>query len=487
MRLSQLLPSGEAVRIGEDVTVTGIQYDSRRVEPGDLFVAVPGFKSDGHDFISAAVQRGAVAVMVERQEAEGSIPQLLVADCRTAMARAAHRFFAEPSRKLRVVAVTGTNGKTTTTFLIKQGLEAVGFRVALMGTIHNMIGDAIFPAGRTTPEAIDIQRFLADAVADGCHYVVLEASSHGLALGRLDDLEVDVAVFTNLSQDHLDFHPDFEAYFQAKAKLFHILNQPGTKDNKAAVINGDDPYGRRLLDLRLPRVLTFGINGGDVQAVAAQVHPAGVAYTLASRGTTLGVDLPLAGTFNIYNSLGAAAVFLNEGLSARALKQAMGALRPVPGRFELVQAGQRFPVVVDYAHTPDGLTNVLQTARSVSAGRVIAVFGAGGDRDAKKRPLMAAAAAALADYIIITSDNPRSEDPLTICQNVEEGLLESGFANYHVEPERRAAITQAVAMAKETDIVVIAGKGHETYQESHGQRIHFDDREVALAALKELR
>ncbi len=486
MRLSELLAPGEGQIFGGDVEIHGIEYDSRRLEEGGLFVAVPGFTMDGHEFIPDAIARGASAVMVETMQPNLDVPQILVKNCRQAMSQAARCFFGDPAARLRVIAVTGTNGKTTTTFLIKQGLESAGFRVALMGTIQNMIGDAVYPAARTTPEAIDIQRFLAQAVSEGCQYLVFEASSHGLALGRIDDVEVDVAVFTNLSQDHLDFHDSFEAYFEAKAQLFHQLNRHRSKPSKAAVINGDDPYGQRLMKFDLPNVYPYGIHEGSIQASQVCIHGSGVSYRLQSPTHEFAVDLPLAGMFNVYNSLAAAAVLIHEGFDTAAMERAMEALRPVPGRFELVQVGQPFPVVVDYAHTPDGLTNVMATARSVCSGRVIAVFGAGGDRDAAKRPLMAAAAGEFADYIIITSDNPRSEEPLAICGQVEQGLIAMGFRAYHVEPSRQVAIQQAVTMANADDIVVIAGKGHETYQEVSGKRSHFDDREVAGAALKEL-
>ncbi len=487
MYLSQLLYYSPWKLLGRDVQVSGMTYDSRRVRDGWLFIAVKGFNVDGHRFIDDAIKRGAAAVMVETPATGLSIPQLVTDDTRRAMAEASARYYGHPSRKLRVIAVTGTNGKTTTTYLIKKGLEETGYAVGLAGTVQRMIGQTVYETGRTTPESIDLQAFMAELVALGTDYFVFEASSHGMVLRRLDYMDIDVAVYTNLSQDHLDFHPTMEDYAAAKAMLFASLGSTGSLKNKAAVINMDDAFGQTMRSQCRVRPITYGLNSDcDVTARNVVLSEMGLRYELHSPVGPMNVSLPLSGKFNVYNSLAAAAVFCQEGFSARQIDHAMHALEPVPGRFEPVQVQQPFGVVVDYAHTPDSLDNVLSTARGSATGQIISVFGAGGDRDAAKRPLMAKAASKYSDYIIITSDNPRSEDPAAICRQIEKGLRDVGFGDYHVEVDRRRAIRQGIGMARAGDMVVIAGKGHETYQEIDGRTLHFDDREEALAVLKEL-
>lgn len=473
---------------GEDRPIGGLAYDSRQVRPGDLFVCIKGFVHDGHDYAPEAAARGAAALMVERV-LPLPLPQIVVTDCRRAMGPAAARLFGDPSRRLRVIGVTGTNGKTTTTFLIRAMMEAAGGRCGLIGTIEQSVGTRRLSATRTTPESADIQRLLAEMVANGCTAAAMEVSSHGLVLRRTEGTEFDVAVFTNITQDHFDFHRTFAEYREAKAMLFRSLvtsagQQDGVKGNKCGVINADDPNAPYFVAATPVRVITYGLTEGcDVRAKEVQVTPDGVRYTLVSPMGERPVRLRLTGRFNVYNSLAAIAVGLNEGLD---LDRVLAGIEEtvVPGRFEPVSAGQDFSVIVDYAHTPDSLANVLQTARSLTRGRVICVIGAGGDRDRSKRPLMGEVAAQLADYVVVTSDNPRSEEPEAICRDVAEGVRRHATP-YDIVVDRREGIRRAVGLARAGDLVLIAGKGHETYQEFRDRTVHFDDREEARKALQE--
>src|SRR5215204_376153 len=436
-----------------------LAYDTRSVAPGALFFCVPGERADGHDFAADAVSRGAVGLVVERR-LDLDVPQLVVPDARVAMAEAADEFFARPSEELMVAGVTGTNGKTTTTFLVYSILEAAGMRPGLLGTVECRIGGDVRPAVRTTPEAIDIQRTLREMLDAGDRSCVMEATSHGSELRRLDRIRFDALVFTNLTQDHLDFHGTMERYFEAKRRLFLEGRPP-------AAINSADEWGRRLLADR-PDALTYGF------APDAQIRPDALD----------GVDLKLRGRFNVENALGALAAARLLGVDEDAIVRGLEAVPGVPGRFESVDEGQPFEVVVDYSHTPDSLENVLRAARELTEGRVIAVFGCGGDRDRGKRPVMGAIASRLADVPIVTSDNPRSEEPEAIIDEILAGM-EPGA---EVDPDRRAAIARAVELAEPGDVVVIAGKGHEQGQEfKDGRKVPFDDREVAREALRRLR
>lgn len=464
--------------------VTGIAYDSRSVRPGDLFVCIRGFVYDGHDFAEEAVRKGARALLVEH-EVDVAAPQIVVDDARWAMGVVVAAFYGHPDQRLRMIGVTGTNGKTTTAFLVRDLLRYAGRRAGMIGTVIQSLGDQDLPAGRTTPESADIHRLLRRMAENGCEACVMEVSSHGLALHRTAGLEFDVGVFTNLTQDHFDFHRTPEEYLKAKLKLFESLEpgRSGLKGNKRAVVNIDDPLGVRFVKAARVPVITYGIREGcDLWASDVHVTARGVTYVARTRGQSAYVRLALTGRFNVYNSLAALAVGLTEGIALEQAAEGMAAT-VVPGRFEPVNAGQEFAVIVDYAHTPDSLENVLRTAKSLTKGRVICVFGAGGDRDKGKRPLMGNVAAALADYVVITSDNPRSEDPVEICRQVAAGA-ENG-APCTVIVDRREAIRHAVACAKPGDLVLIAGKGHETYQEVGGAKLHFDDREEALAAIRE--
>jgi UDP-N-acetylmuramoyl-L-alanyl-D-glutamate--2,6-diaminopimelate ligase len=435
-----------------------LAYDARRVTPGTLFFCVPGTRADGHDYASAAVERGAAALVVERL-LDLPVPQFVADDARAAMAVAADEFFGRPSEQLVVAGVTGTNGKTTTAFLLYSILEAAGLRPGLLGTVECRVGGEVRIAVRTTPEAIDLQRTLREMLDAGDRSCVLEATSHGSELHRLDRIRFDALVFTNLTQDHLDFHSTMERYFEAKRRLFLEGRPP-------AAINSGDEWGRRLLADR-PDALTYGLGPG------AEVGPDALE----------GVDLRLRGRFNVENALGALAAARLLGIEEDAIVRGLEAVPGVPGRFESVDEGQPFEVVVDYSHTPDSLENVLRAARELTEGRVICVFGCGGDRDRGKRPVMGGIAARLADVPIVTSDNPRSEDPLAIIEEIVAGM-EPGA---EVDPDRRRAIARAVELAEAGDVVVIAGKGHEQGQEFRGGRkVPFDDREVAREALRRL-
>ncbi len=460
---------------GPPVEVAALAFDNRQVTPGTLFFCVPGFTRDGHDFAGDAVARGAVALVVQRPLNAG-VPEVLVADVRAAMAGAAARFHGDPSASLRVVGITGTNGKTTTAFLVRALLEAANIRCGLLGTVKSVIGGREQPTVRTTPEAIQLQAWLAAMREAGDAACAMEVSSHALELHRADGVRFACAVFTNLTQDHLDFHSSMEDYFEAKRRLFAELAP------SARVVNADDPYGRRLA-AEFPGAVTYGIDrDADYRATETEITLAGSRFTLRSPDGDVRLTCALPGRFNVSNVLAAVAACRALGVPLEDLASAVSRLRRVPGRFEPVEAGQEFAVLVDYAHTPDSLENVLRAARELATSRVIAVFGCGGDRDRSKRPIMGAIAARLADVAIATSDNPRSEAPEAILAEVLAGAPEG------LEPilDRREAIRQAVALARPGDVVVIAGKGHEQGQEfAGGRKEPFDDVTVAREALAE--
>jgi UDP-N-acetylmuramoyl-L-alanyl-D-glutamate--2,6-diaminopimelate ligase len=427
------------------------------VGPGSLFFCVPGSRTDGHDFASRAVENGAVALVVERP-LEVDVPQLVVPDSRRAMAPVADEFFGRPSEELQVAGVTGTNGKTTTAFLMYSILAAAGRRPGLLGTIESRVGGERRPAIRTTPEAIDVQRALREMLDAGDRSCAMEATSHGSELGRLDRVRFSALVFTNLSQDHLDFHGTMERYFEAKRRLFVESRPP-------AAINVGNEWGRKLAADR-PDALTFGF------ADDAEIGPAELEN----------VDLKLRGRFNVENALGALAASRLLGIEDDAVARGLEAVRGVPGRFESVVEGQPFEVIVDYSHKPEALESVLRTARDLATGRVICVFGCGGDRDRGKRPIMGRIASELADLAIVTSDNPRSEEPQAIIDEILAGVT----GEVEAEPDRAAAIDRAISEADEGDVVLIAGKGHEQGQEFADRTIPFDDREVARDVLRRL-
>jgi UDP-N-acetylmuramoyl-L-alanyl-D-glutamate--2,6-diaminopimelate ligase len=460
-----------------DATVLDLAFDSRAVAPGTLFFCVSGEHADGHEFAADVVTRGAVALVVERP-VDVPVPQLVVADSRRAMAVAAAAFFGDPSRELVLVGVTGTNGKTTTAFLLFAMLAATGLRPGLLGTIESRVGGERRAALRTTPEAIDLQRTLREMVDAGDRSCAMEATSHGAELGRLDHVHFSALAFTNLSHDHLDFHGTLERYYAAKRRLFVEEDRP------PAAINVDDEHGRRLADelrrLGHERLVTFGFSDdADLRPDSLELSRDGATFTVA------GMDMrtPLLGRFNVENVLAAVAAARLVDLPEDAIVTGAESVRGVPGRFEAIDEGQPFAVVVDYAHTPDSLANALRTARDLIDGRLICVFGCGGDRDRAKRPLMGEAASRNADVAIVTSDNPRGEDPERIAADVVEGAVRP----LEVELDRRVAIESAIEVAAPGDLVLIAGKGHEVGQEIAGTIVPFDDRAVAQEALRRLR
>jgi UDP-N-acetylmuramoyl-L-alanyl-D-glutamate--2,6-diaminopimelate ligase len=439
------------------VEVRDLAYDTRAVVPGTLYFCVPGANVDGHDFADEAIAQGAVALVVERP-LEVSVPQVVVPDARVAMAPAADAFFAHPTAELDVVGVTGTNGKTTTTFLLYAILAAAKRRPGLIGTIEARVGGERRGVRRTTPEAIDLQRLFREMLDAGDRSVAMEASSHASALHRLDRVRFAALVFTNLSHEHLDFHADMEDYFEAKRRLFREGNPP-------AAVNIGDAYGRRLA-AELPDALTFGF------ADDAQVGPEALA----------GVELKLRGRFNVENALGALAAARLLGIDDEAIVRGLESVRGVPGRFETIDEGQPFEVIVDYAHKPVALETLLRTVRELASGRVICVVGCGGDRDREKRPQMGRIASELADVVIVTNDNPRSEDPRAIIDAIVAGAVGA----VEVEPDRALAIAHAIELAHDGDVVLIAGKGAEQGQEFADRTVPFDDRESARTALRTL-
>lgn len=471
------------VRVDGDpsTVVAGAAYDSRKVAPGDLFFCVPGAVSDGHEWAGAAATAGAAALCVERPTGAG-LPELVVTDARRAMARMAAELFGHPAEQLVLLGVTGTNGKTTTVFLLEEILRADGRVTGLVGTIETRIAGDRRAGVRTTPESVDLQALLAEMVAAGVDSVAMEVTSHALALHRVEGLRFAAAAFTNLSQDHLDFHADMEDYFEAKRSLF-----TSERSEKGAA-NADDPYGRKLLESAAIPLVGFGTSAdADVRAEHVELGPASTELSIATPKGSFRVRTALAGHFNVSNALAATATALQAGIGLDAVEAGLASLTSVPGRFEPVSCGQPFSVIVDYAHTPDSLDNVLRASRPLAAqaaGRVVCVFGCGGDRDRGKRPLMGAVVARLADHVIVTSDNPRSEDPHAIIDQILEGVIaERPSGPDVVTADRAEAIAAAIAAAAPGDVVVIAGKGHEQGQEFADRTIPFDDRVVARDAL----
>lgn len=476
LRLSKVLEALDgATLVGDaDTEVDGCSFDSREVAPGDLFCCVPGFTVDGHDFAEVALAAGATALLVERR-LQVEAAQVVVDAVRPAMGPAAAAVFGNPASALDVVGVTGTNGKTTTAYMVESICEAAGVSTGLSGTVETRIAGASEAVRHTTPEAPDVQRLLARMRDAGCRTVVMEVSSHALHQDRTAGVHFRVGAFTNLTQDHLDYHSDLESYFEAKAMLFDASR------TDVAVLNTADPYGRRLAATTdCPTILTYDATGADADVTARVrgVAPTSVSLALTGPFGSVDVELGIGGTFNAANAACAAACAAALGLGSDAIGVGLAELRAVPGRFEPVDAGQDFAVLVDYAHTPDGVENVLDAARAVAQGRVACVLGCGGDRDRAKRPLMGAAAATRADHVILTSDNPRTEHPMRIVEEMLPGVR-AGTATFEIELDRAAAIAHALGWARPGDVVVIAGKGHESGQDAAGVVIPFDDRVVA--------
>jgi UDP-N-acetylmuramoyl-L-alanyl-D-glutamate--2,6-diaminopimelate ligase len=475
--------------------VRGLTDDSRHVTEGGCFVAVRGLRVDGHRFIPQAVERGARAIVAEPPDPlpDRPVGRILVPDTRRALPRLAAAYFGHPSRALTVVAITGTNGKTTTSYLVEALLRARGLETGVVGTIQYVVRGVARPAGQTTPEALELHGLLAEMVAAGAGGVAMEVSSHALDLRRVDGIAFDVAVFTNLTQDHLDYHGTMARYAEAKGRLFFELLAESGKPGAAAVLNADDPVGagwaRRLAAERPAiRVLTFGLGSGHaVRPRRYESALGGIRLDAETPAGAVTLASPLIGEHNVMNLLGAMATGVALGLSPAAIGQALGSVSAVPGRFERVDAGQDFLVVVDYAHTPDALRRVLETARPLTRGRLGVVFGAGGDRDRAKRPIMGRIAAELADRVWLTSDNPRSEDPRAIIEEISVGVVPDPPEGYTSHPDRRVAIHDALGWTRAGDTLVIAGKGHETYQIVGTQVLPFDDRQVVREILADRR
>ncbi len=477
--LALLIP--DAKIIGDDVQISGIEHDSRKVTANNLFVCMEGAHVDGHNFIGQAAERGAVAILTARQNftPPENISALIVPDMLKALAVIVPYFYDYPSRAMRVIGVTGTNGKTTTTYLLREIFKSAGLNVGLIGTIQILIGDESYPNPNTTPNVIDLQHVFADMRAKNIQVVVMEVSSHALAENRVAGVEFDTAIFTNLTQDHLDFHGTMENYLQAKARLFDMVSRNGRKPNKSAVVNVDDAASAEILRHCHCDKITYGVeNSADLRAADMNVKADGMNLSLVP--CPLSLNLHLTGLFNVYNVLAACGAALAEKVSPEVVKRALESFRSVPGRFERIFANVPFEVIVDYAHTPDGVKNVLQTARQIVTNKIITVFGCGGDRDNRKRPIMGQLAAELSDVVIVTSDNPRTENPEKILDDVEVGI---GDKVHERIADRRAAIFRAIELAQAGDVVLILGKGHENYQILNTGTIHFDDREVAREAI----
>ena len=488
-----------------DWEVAGLAYDSRAIAPGLLFVAIRGLQQDGHQFIGQAIAKGATAIVVESRwplKGMGTIPPIQpciirVKDTRKALSGLASQFYGRPSHRLGMIGVTGTNGKTTSTYLIKRVLEAAGKKVGLLGTVGYHVGQEVLRASHTTPESLDLHWLLAQMVQAGMDYSVMEVSSHALALERVADCAFDVAVFTNLSQDHLDFHADMEDYFRAKLKLFSTLGAGNPKSlPRMAVVNGDDPkISEVIASIRTPYWTYGSTKEADLSIENVHLDFEGIRFPAVTPEGKFEVQSALVGRYNIFNILAAIGVALSQGIPIHLIQKGIHETSQVPGRFEKIQEGQKFLVIVDYAHTDEALRQLLLAVRELAqvavhpGRRILTVFGCGGDRDRGKRPKMGRVVAQLSDFVILTSDNPRAEDPISIIREIETGIKQSvasslGFSGYLVIPDRAEAIEKAIGLAHPGDIVVIAGKGHEDYQILGERKLPFDDREMAREAIR---
>ncbi|OAB33909.1 UDP-N-acetylmuramoyl-L-alanyl-D-glutamate--2,6-diaminopimelate ligase [Paenibacillus glacialis] len=491
MRLNELASTLTIKHIigSVDIRVSGIQTDSRKVTEGDLFICLPGHTVDGHNYAQQAMEKGTAALVVDRQ-LDIDLPQIIVKDCRYAMAVLADAFFGSPSKQMKVIGITGTNGKTTTAYLIEKIMNDHNVKTGLIGTIQMRYGGRTFPMSGTTPEALELQRSLHDMAASGTRCCVMEVSSHALEQGRVKGTDFRTAVFTNLTQDHLDYHNTMDEYRAAKGLFFSRMGnafQSIQDKRKFVVLNADDPASAYFKNITSAEVVTYGLEEGvDVRATEISISAQGTDFHVDSFKGSTDIKLKMVGKFNVYNALGAITATLLEGVPLDEIKRSLESLSGVDGRVESVDAGQPFAVIVDYAHTPDGLENVLKTVDEFAVGRVLTVFGCGGDRDKTKRPIMGKIAAKYSDVVFVTSDNPRTEDPESILKDIEQGLIEDQVPQekYQLIVDRRGAIQKAIDMASPEDVVLIAGKGHETYQ-LIGQTTHdFDDRIVAKEAIR---
>ncbi len=479
MKLKELLVGVEVIEFNadEEMEISGICYDSRQAAPGQLFTAVTGFASDGHRFIPMAVNKGAAAVLCERAP-ETDVPYILVANTRYSLAIVSGNFYGNPAKKMKMIGITGTNGKTTSTYLIKHMLEqCIGAKVGLIGTNANMIGDTELHTERTTPESLELHKLFADMYDAGCTHVVMEVSSHALVLDRVAGIKFDVASFSNLTQDHLDFHKDMDDYACAKAMLF-------TRSLSGSV-NVDDPYSSVMMSAATCPVLTYSIdNKADLKAEDIVLEPSGIHFKACFKGETRNIYLGIPGRFSVYNALCVISCGLQLGISLERCAEALASAKGVKGRVETVPTDGDYTVIIDYSHTPDSLENVLKTVREATKGRVVALFGCGGDRDKAKRPIMGRIGTELSDFAIITSDNPRTEDPDEIIAEILAGVSVPS-ERYVAVTDRIEAIRYAINNHLPGDIIVLAGKGHETYQEINHHKIHMDEREIVADILKE--
>ena len=477
MLLSNIAADLKLPVTGGDAEITSVEYDSRKVREGSLFCCMKGLVSDGHNFAAQAVEKGAAALLVEHL-LPIDVPQIVAPDGRVAMAHAAAAFYGHPEREMIMLGVTGTNGKTSTTYMVKSIAEAAGKKVGLIGTIHNMIGDEMFETGRTTPESVDLFALLRRMADEGADLVIMEVSSHALVQDRVAGIPFRVGLFTNLTQDHLDYHKTFDAYLEAKKLLF--------RQSDLAIINIDDTYAERMMDgLTIP-IKTMGIqHRADYTAINIDIRTDGVRFHLRTPNGEGPVRMHISGLFSVYNAMGAAAIAQSIGISFADILKGLESLSGVSGRLQAVNTyGHPFAVYVDYAHTPDALENVLTSVREFAKARVISLFGCGGDRDRTKRPLMGEIGGRHSDFVVVTSDNPRTENPEDIVKAVELGVQKSGTPYVSIV-NRREAIAYALSILREDDILVIAGKGHENYQEINGVKHHFDDREIVEELLKD--
>ncbi|MEG0772946.1 UDP-N-acetylmuramoyl-L-alanyl-D-glutamate--2,6-diaminopimelate ligase [Clostridium sp.] len=464
---------------GEDsIIINSVQYDSRKIKQGDAFFAIEGFNLDGHDFIKKAIEKGATVIIVQRDvELLEGITFIKVEDSRKALAIAAANYYGNPSEKMKIIGITGTNGKTTSAFMIKAILEESGYKVGLIGTIANYIGDVEIHTDKTTPESLELQKLFKEMVDKNVDYCVMEVSSHSLDLQRVYGVEFSQSIFTNLTRDHLDFHKTFENYFNAKSKLF--------KMSRNSIINVDDSYGLKLVEMVGDKATTYSLNNSsNLQGYNLNLHSRGIEFTLDHKGDKVEIKLSIPGKYNVYNALGCIGATLNEGVDIYKIKTALEKVT-VPGRCEIVTLNNHlgFDIIVDYSHTPDSLENILNNVREFTQGNLICVFGCGGDRDRTKRPIMGNIGSNLSDFAIITSDNPRTENPYEILKEIVVGVETD---NYELIESRRDAIKRAISMAQKGDIVVIAGKGHETYQILKDKTIDFDERKIVAEIIKEL-
>jgi len=460
-----------------DIDVENIQYDSRKIKKGDVFFCIEGYNLDGHKYVQSAIDNGAVAVVCQKNiQKHLNVSVLKVEDSRKALAISASNYYENPSRSMKMIGVTGTNGKTTSVFMIKAILEEKGYKVGLIGTIANYIGEKKIHTERTTPESLELHELFKEMVDSKVDYCVMEASSHSLSLDRVYGIEFCESIFTNLTQDHLDFHKTFENYFNAKLKLF--------KYSKSSVINIDDTYGAKAYNIITNSKVSYGLNNNaDIMATNIKMHSRGSEFTMKCKDDYSEIKLNIPGNYNVYNALGSIAVCLNQGVDITVIKQALQKVQ-VLGRCELVENNHNlgFEIILDYAHTPDGLENILKTVREFTKGKLICVFGCGGDRDKTKRALMGKIGTDLSDISLITSDNPRTEDPMLIINDVVKGIETN---NFEIIENRRAAIKRSIEIASIGDVIVIAGKGHEDYQVLKEKTIHFDEREVISEIIKE--